>query len=240
MQQKQKSFIATVLKRAAVITGILAFIEVIVIFVFMGGDKKENKKPVVTTKTVEVAKPIITEGIKDTTKIITQLPIAKAEPAKPEVPKQEAMVAAPKQEPAKAETPTSQPSAKQELPKQKPVADSVKKPAIVAKAAATKKDIVKAPETKPANQPAVVKELSEEEMTNILNKINAEKTRLNNKTNCIQIRKTNTGVENGLKIANFLKAHGFVISGREVIQSTVKGVHIDASSACIKLTIGNL
>jgi hypothetical protein len=78
-------------------------------------------------------------------------------------------------------------------------------------------------------------------MTQLLGDINAKKLKANNPTKCIQIRKTKaSNIDNGFEIATFLKQHGFVISGREVVSTNTKGILIDATASCIKLTIGSL
>jgi hypothetical protein len=260
MQNKPKS-LSKIIKTAILITAILAVIEIVIIY-FMMGDKKP-KKILAAKNTEEVSKPINTEGIKDTAATASAAPITKGEPAVQDVPKQEA----PKAEIPKAVRDTvkrAEPVKKTE-PTPKPVEQPIKKPEALPK---TVQQPIKKPETaaKPVEQPKKLpaeiakttdkkekpvtpqkkeapkkKQLSEEEMGDILSRVNAEKERTNSKANCIQVLKTNTSnVENWLQVANYLKGHGFIISGREETSSNVKGVHINAGGSCIKLTIGTM
>ncbi len=78
-------------------------------------------------------------------------------------------------------------------------------------------------------------------MAQYLNEINNQKRSLNSATKCVQIRKTmQSNVKNAFAMAAYLKTKGFVISGRETISGTQKGILIDATGSCVKVTIGNL
>jgi hypothetical protein len=250
MQQKPRS-LSKIIKAAVLITAILAVIEIVIIYFMMGHDKSA-KKVVVAKKTEEVSKPINTEPVKDTVKPIPAAQITKVEQqVQQPVVQQPAIQQAPPQQTQKQEAP------KAEAPKPKATVDTVKKVAPVKKAELTRKpaelpkkqpvEIAKAPEKKdkPVTPETKVapksKQLSEAEMGEILSRVNAEKARVNSRANCVQVLKTSSGnVENWLEVVNYLKSHGFVISGREVVSGNVKGVHINASGSCIKLTIGVL
>ncbi len=83
--------------------------------------------------------------------------------------------------------------------------------------------------------------VSDEQMAQILNDINTEKAQLSTASKCVTVRIVNSrNADNGFKIANYLRRNGFVISGREVVKGTQKGIQIDAAGPCIKLVIGNL
>ena len=83
-------------------------------------------------------------------------------------------------------------------------------------------------------------QLSNQRMLLIIKSIGTVKKRTHNKLNCVQIRKTsNSNVTNAFKIAELLKARGYIISGRIVIPGNLKGMKITTQSGCIQLTIGN-
>jgi hypothetical protein len=83
--------------------------------------------------------------------------------------------------------------------------------------------------------------LSNEKMLQLIKRIGAEKKRTHNKLNCVQVRKTsNSNVTNAFKIAELLKARGYIISGRIIIPGNQKGMKITTQSGCIQLTIGKL
>jgi hypothetical protein len=250
MQQKPRS-LSKIIKAAVLITAMLAVIEIVIIY-FMMSDKKPEKKAVVARKTEEVSKPINTEPVKDTVKLKPAAQIPKIEQQV-----QEPVVQQPAARPAVIQQVPKQEVVKATVPKPKVTVDTIKKAAPVKKPEATRKpvehpkkqpvDIVKAVDKK--EKPAApemevapkTKQLSEEEMGDILTRVNAEKARANSKANCVQVLKSSSGnVENWVEVVNYLKRHGYVISGREVVPGNVKGLHINASGSCIKLTIGVL
>jgi hypothetical protein len=255
MQQKPRS-LSKIIKAAVLITAILAVIEIVIIYFMMGHDKSA-KKVVVAKKTEEVSKPINTEPVKDTVKPIPAAQITKVEQQVQQPVVQQPVVQQPAIQQAPPQQTLKQEAPKAEAPKPKATVDTVKKVVPVKKAELTRKpaelpkkqpvEIAKAtekkdkpvtPETKVAPKS---KQLSEAEMGDILSRVNAEKARVNSRANCVQVLKTSSGnVENWLEVVNYLKSHGFVISGREVVSGNVKGVHINASGSCIKLTIGVL
>ncbi len=86
-----------------------------------------------------------------------------------------------------------------------------------------------------------LKELNNARMVGILDKLKKEKLRRKNNSNCVQIRKTsNSNVTNAFKIAEYLKDRGYIIGGRLTVSGSVTGVKVDASKDCIELTIGTL
>jgi hypothetical protein len=94
--------------------------------------------------------------------------------------------------------------------------------------------------TKPKESKSV-KPVSEERMFEILNEVRMVKMQANNPAKCVSIRiVSSTNAENGSRIANYLRKNGYVISGREVVAGTQKGIQVDASGPCIKLAIGAL
>ncbi len=83
--------------------------------------------------------------------------------------------------------------------------------------------------------------LSPGQMTNILNRILSRKAESGNKINCVKILVTNgSNVINAFKVANFLRAYGLIIAGRETIKEKITGIKIAAYKDCINVTIGNL
>lgn len=85
----------------------------------------------------------------------------------------------------------------------------------------------------------IKRQLTRADMNSVLRNISSEKARLNNKSNCVQIRKTVTSnVENAFKLAEFLSRSGYIISGRETVSGTIDKIKIDAGEGCIKVTVG--
>jgi hypothetical protein len=68
-----------------------------------------------------------------------------------------------------------------------------------------------------------------------------ERLKANNTAKCISIQIVNsTNAENGSMIATYLRKNGYIISGREVVQGSQKGIHINAEGPCLTLAIGSL
>ncbi len=87
----------------------------------------------------------------------------------------------------------------------------------------------------------VVKPVDSNKMFQILNEVRLEKLQANNPTKCISIQIiNNSNAENGFMIANYLRNNGYVISGREVVAGSQKGIQVDATGTCIKLSVGDL
>lgn len=113
-------------------------------------------------------------------------------------------------------------------------------------AAKTQQLVQKGPEdtvTKPIAKPKEVKQhkVSDDKMFEILNQVKLEKLQANNTAKCVTIQIINsTNAENGFRIANYLRKNGYVISGREVVSGTQRGIQIDASGPCVKLAVGDL
>jgi hypothetical protein len=217
MKAKRQDFnLKKFIVRAAWVTLILAAIEIPLIYMYAIKKNKPSESTTITNTDTQTKPPIIVESKKDTV---------------PEVPNE---------------------VVKEELPKTIITADTVH---IVEPAAEVKKPVAKPLVEKKIDtiKPKVIKvepkrleapiekELSEEKMTEVMNDLNAERIRLNKTTRCIKIRKTTTSnVSNAFKIVDFLKAKGFVISGREETSKSQRGVTIDATGDCFTITIGSL
>ncbi|MDB5249864.1 MAG: hypothetical protein JWQ40_4258 [Segetibacter sp.] len=249
----QKNFrISTIIKRAVVITVILALIEVVFIFFFMS-QKKEKSLSV--SKAKEKPAPTLTASLNDTVKTSSRKTTAeiqnykdiadtkKTPPVKEENPAGEQVAATGY---VTQQTP-SQPlpeKPKEKLPppvtilQGKPIVKEVKQAKLKpADTSASTKTLALAPVV----EKPVLKQLSQQKMAEILNKIQSEKNKNKNASNCIQIQKTNTSnVENAFAIAKFLNSNGFIISGRLTVPGSQEGFHIEAVGSCIKLTIGSL
>jgi predicted RecB family endonuclease len=93
----------------------------------------------------------------------------------------------------------------------------------------------------PTKKVKEVKEVSNEKMLEILNELKMEKAYAPNSAKCVSIRiVSSSNAENGYKIAKFLRANGYVISGREVVKGNQDGIKITTVGPCIKLAIGTL
>lgn len=207
----------TILKRVILITALLAFIEVIVLVVihYKNSNKATAKKP-------EQAKEMPTAAASDTPKaapVVQPKGIAENKPKDTITKKDTVQIITPAAE--------------------KPVTE---KP-VVAKAPAERKilrDTTALPPAKP-KEIKVAKKVSSEQMFEILNEVRMEKLKVNNTAKCISIQIVNSAnEENGSMIANYLRKNGYIISGREVIQGSQKGIEVNAEGPCVKLTIGTL
>jgi hypothetical protein len=84
-----------------------------------------------------------------------------------------------------------------------------------------------------------IKTLTHQEMNDFLTTLIREEIRLNATSHCIQIRKAeNSNVTNAFKLASFLQMRGYVISGRQTVKASVKGIAIQPNGGCISVTIG--
>ena len=84
------------------------------------------------------------------------------------------------------------------------------------------------------------KEFSNQQLSEILNRINEAKDRMNITANCITLNKTtNSNIDKDFKIARYLRAKGFTISGRGTVSQNLKGVNIDENGPCLNLIIGS-
>lgn len=236
--RQQKLKLSTIIKRVVAITALLALVEVAVIYFYMNG--RNSKKALVSKKEMKQTPATLSKDTIPTTLAITQT----------EAPKQEQQILIETQIPEQQVA-----SVPQKIEQQVVIETQNKKPQVAIKAipsqvvspskagVKTKKiDSIKTNSpTAPQVKKYIERQLSGEEMTQLLMDINAAKAKLNNQTKCIQIRKTQTSnIDNGFEIATFLKQKGYVISGREVVNASIKGILIDAGASCIKLTIGNL
>lgn len=206
----------TILKKVLSITAILAFIEIIILVVIHFKNTNRvvvniEEKPKEIPK--EIPKQIPAEALIDTGKVVAvDLPKAIAENNHPD---------------STAEKDTVE----------------IRKPVAIQPVTAKKnvlKDTAVIHEAKP-KEIETVTQVSEEKMVQILNELRMEKMQANNPAKCVTIQiVNNSNAENGYKIANYLRQNGYVISGREVVRGTQKGIQIDAAGPCIKLAIGSL
>lgn len=93
------------------------------------------------------------------------------------------------------------------------------------------KPVVKAP----------LKQLSSADMQQVLDKVNAERTRNGITAKCVQLRKAkNCNVNNAFKAAAFLQNYGFTIAGRFSTPTTQTGIDAYAEGDCVVVTIGSM
>jgi len=215
MTQQNQFSLGKIIKIAAIITGALALIEVIIIVFITPSNHAEarhTQKNVVKPKqeAAQVQKPADT-------------PKAAAAP----VAKRVVEFIAP--------TPTVKPTPTEKLTAKKVDSTPLKHPI-----KSTKTDTTpKAPPVKTDKTPERL--LSQQSMVQLLNNIKLEKTKANNSSNCVQIRKTSSSnVSNAFEVADFLKKHGYIISGRMTTGSTQKGIAINAVGSCLTVTIGSM
>ncbi|MCW3109438.1 MAG: hypothetical protein JWQ09_3944 [Segetibacter sp.] len=204
-----------ILKKAILITALLAFIEIIILVVI---HFKNANKAVVKTQVKPKEMPKV--AVSDTPKVAAVIPSE--------------VMSKNEQKDTVAKKDTTEII--------KPPAEVIKPP--VEKAPPKPKKPVKDTSVIPATMPKevkIAKNVSSEEMFQILNDIRLEKSQANNPAKCISIQIIdNSNAENGFRIANYLRKNGYVISGREVIQGSQKGIQINATGPCIKLTVGDL
>lgn len=205
-----------ILKKAILITAVLAIIEIIILVVIHF--TKANKAVV---KTEEKPKEMPREMPKEEAKV------AATDTPKMAVVKPPEVIAKNKQKDSVPKKDTIQiirPAVEKRKPKAvKPVKDTA------------------AAEAESLSEIKVARKVSSDDMFRILNDIRMEKLQANNPAKCISIQIINSSnAENGSTIANYLRKNGYVISGREVISGNQDGVRINAEGPCIKLSIGNL
>lgn len=213
-REPKKFSLVRFVKMAAIVTLILALIEVGVIFFFMSS-KSVSKKPLETGKITSKIDPLPPKVNSSSMEVRVAPEIADTIA----VPKN----IAPLSENINSGTKTDT-SPKTNIP--------VATPTNVV----TNKDTSKA-------QVAINRmptKLNNTRMAGILEKLKKEKLRKKNSSNCVQIRKTsNSNVTNAFKMAEYLKDRGFIIGGRLTVTGNVHGVKVNASKDCIELTIGN-
>ncbi len=211
MAQHLRFSLRRFIKRAALITLVLALVEVFIIFFLMN-----EKKDIISSPSPEIKKvnqPAIADTFKvvdklkaDTSEYISKLSKDRNLPLANES-------SANSIQPAKADTNTGS-------EKTLPLADNLQK---------KKKPVVS------------IVHLSKAGMVNILRSVNNKKRQAHNRSNCVQIRKTTTSnVANAYDLAGYLKSKGYIISGRTTVSGNVKGISINASGACLSVTIGSL
>lgn len=93
--------------------------------------------------------------------------------------------------------------------------------------------------TPPIADPIAKVEWTETLRQQVLNQLNAHKEALGGNTRCVKIRQTSSSnVNNGFKIAEYLKQNGYFISGRETVSGKVKGALVSNNGGCLVVTIG--
>ncbi|MDB5192841.1 MAG: hypothetical protein JWQ96_2404 [Segetibacter sp.] len=214
MNKKPQQFnLSRLIKRAILVTLVLALIEVVIIYFIMSNEKKDAGISNVEQKQAQKQQAVIEDPRKRTPNVATaETPIATIEVPKPV--------------PVEAAAPVI-------------ITDSVAKVVVPEK----KKEEAKKVEVKKTPPPSLEKvveiTLGQQEFGDILDKVNAAKG--SKDTKCIQIRKSkNSNVKNAFDVGNYLKTKGYVISGREITSTSSTGLSVDAKGACIKLTIGKM
>lgn len=211
MAQHQRFSLRRFIKRAALITLVLALVEVVIIFFLMN-----EKKSIISSPSPEIKK-VSLPAIADTFKVVDKLKADTSEYTS-KIPKDTGLLmanvpAANTVQPAKPDTNIV---AEKALPPAN-ILQKKKKPAIT------------------------TIHLSKAGMANILRAVNNKKRLANIRSNCVQIRKTTTSnVANAFDLAGYLKSKGYIISGRTTVSGNVKGISINANGNCLSVTIGDL
>ena len=83
---------------------------------------------------------------------------------------------------------------------------------------------------------------SEEELQQIVSRINVAKESNNISSNCVQIFNTQqtSKTRTVSQVETYLRSQRFAIAGRETISKKVKGIQIAPAGGCIRVTIGSL
>ncbi|WP_207495696.1 hypothetical protein [Aridibaculum aurantiacum] len=218
MNSRKNTFsVAKFLKIAAVVTLIIAAIEIPIIYFYFS---KKND-----TDTAGIAATTIATAKVDTlqSKFEQQKTVVTEAPAQDIKPQQQVEVSA-----------TNAPVTSAPLP----VVAEVK-PALQPVKADTAKPASKAEQ--PVEKPVKKVQLTEERMQQVLSQLNAQREKSALAGKCVKIRQTaNSNVQDGFKIAGFLKSNGYIISGRETVSKTIKGIAVTAGADCMAVTIGSL
>ena len=120
------------------------------------------------------------------------------------------------------------PIAKPELPK---LIAKVELPVVV-------KNVEKKIVQKESYQPVF---LSEYNMNKIVASIMKERLKRKTSSNVVTLVKyAGSNVENAFKLANVLRANGFILAGRETTSKASKGIQVDCNGQIIKIIIGNI
>ena len=120
------------------------------------------------------------------------------------------------------------PIAKPELPK---LIAKVEMPVVV-------KNVEKKTVQKESYQPVF---LSEYNMNKIVASIMKERLKKKTSSNVVTLVKyAGSNVENAFKLANVLRANGFILAGRETTSKASKGIQVDCNGQIIKIIIGNI
>lgn len=233
MRGKNKFNLKLFIKRALVITLVLALVEVLVIFFISRKNKnvavaKTNEKPLTkdTTKTTNesVSTGYNSAQVADSGRSLHQSE-AKSEELGQVSTASTAGSLAPKN--------TTEPAVRNESPAAEQKAEEPVAKSTDTAAGTAQKSIIKKP------KPPVT--LSPQYINKIVNAVKAEKSKHADVSNCVQVRKASgSNVDNAFKIAEYLKSNGFIISGRMTIPSNQKGIRINTSGSCISVTVGSI
>ena len=83
--------------------------------------------------------------------------------------------------------------------------------------------------------------LSEYNMNKIVASIMKERLKKKTSSNVVTLVKyAGSNVENAFKLANVLRANGFILAGRETTSKASKGIQVDCNGQIIKIIIGNI
>ncbi len=107
--------------------------------------------------------------------------------------------------------------------------------------AAAKKEEIKANEIKKDQKEKDEKLFTQEELRQLVVRINASKQKNNISSNCVQLYSTKQGNNKRTiaQIETYLKTQRFAIAGREIIDEKVKGIQVSPNGGCIRITIGS-
>lgn len=217
MGNYQKFSIKKFIKRAVLITLVLALVEVFIIFFFMAG-KNENSFDFLT-KTKKEPQPDNIDRLREVDQVAKKTATYTVAPKYSSARKDTALINPPNDENTNSQKPLETVISTNRTPINPPT-DSLP-PKLI--------------------NTAQTKLLTRSNMISIVNRIKAEKKRTNNTYNCVQVKKTATSnVANAFKIAEYLKSKGFTIAGRMIVGGHQNGISVNAGSGCICVTIGSL
>ena len=217
MANYQKFSFKRFIKRAVLITLLLALVEVFIIFFFMAGKNESSFDFLTKTKKEPQSDNI--DRLREADQVVKKTATYTVAPKDSLVRNDTALINPPNKEKAKTEIPVEAVIPTNQTPIISPT-DSLP--------------------SKPVNA-VQTKLLTRANMISIVNRIKAEKRRTNNTYNCVQVKKTATSnVTNAFKIAEYLKSKGFTIAGRMIVSGHQDGINVNAGNGCISVTIGSL
>jgi type IV secretory pathway VirB10-like protein len=219
MNEKKHFSVSKFLKRAAIVTLILAAIEIpFIYFYFNKNEQPAEKAEVVSSQTEPHTEQTLIKDLQPPTERIVVT---------------DSQVNVTPIDTVKVQAIVSEPMVKKETPVEKKL-DTIKPQA--------KKEVIS--EKKLVSEKAVATEkidLSVEVMNKAVERLNAQREKAGHVSKCVKIRQTaSSNVNNGFKIAEQLRANGYIISGRETIQGVVKGITVQANKDCMVVTVGSL